>query len=51
MQHMDKYQVRYQKYRVNIRESSAISLQHYFALRNLFHMVRGNMSERWVNAV
>ena len=46
MQRMDKYQVRYRKYRVNIRESSQTSLQLYLALRNLYNMVKSNVSER-----
>ena len=48
MQRMDKYQVRYQKYPVNIRESSQMSLQLYLALRNFYTMVRSNISERYV---
>ncbi len=46
MHRMDKYQVKYQKYRVNIKESSQLSLQLYFALRNFFSMVKSNITER-----
>lgn len=43
---MNKYQVRYHRFEVNINESSSVSLQHYFALRNLFRTIRGNVNER-----
>ena len=43
---MDKYQVKYNKFGVNIRESSVVSLQHYVALRSIFKVIRENVSER-----
>jgi len=44
----DQYQITYNRFRVNIRESSVITLDHYFALRTLYTTIRGNVSERCV---
>lgn len=38
----------YHRYGVNIRESSIVTLDHYFALRTLHTTIRGNVSERYV---
>ena len=40
----DRYQITYHRYGVNIRESSIITLEHYFALRSLLATMRGNVS-------
>ena len=46
MHKMDEYQVAYQKFRVNIKDSSAVSMQLYFSLRNFVNMLQSNISER-----
>ena len=45
MLHMDNYQLRYQKFSVNIRDSSVTSLQLHFALRNFLEMVKTNIGD------
>ena len=46
MLQMDRYQVRYHKYMVNIRESSTATLQLYFVLKNLFEVIRNTVNHR-----
>jgi len=47
----DRYQITYNRFGVNIRESSVITLDHYFALRTLYATVRGNVSERYAAVI
>jgi len=43
----DHYQITYNRFGVNIRESSVVTLEHYFALRSLQTTIRGNVNERY----
>ena len=46
MMEMDKYQIRYHSFPVNIDTSSRLSLSLFFAVRTYYLTVRDNLSDR-----
>ena len=44
VQHLDQYQLLFHRIREDIKLSNAVSLEIYFALRQLYDMVRSNVS-------
>ncbi|XP_041349496.1 protein unc-13 homolog D-like [Gigantopelta aegis] len=43
---MDKYQLRYHRFTVNITKSSRLTLSLYFSLRNLYKLIRDGLTDR-----
>ena len=46
MMEMDKYQIRYHSFSVNIDTSSRLSLSLFFAVRSYYLTIRDNLSDR-----